>query len=107
MTGKYNDGVPEGTRFSNDHPIVKMLSQKYVGKSEESEKAMIEKWKKIGKLAEELGFQLIYATAIKDFNAQSCFSHIVQLRKVAHDRTHNRTHVGRIESAEFTAHERQ
>ena len=58
-------------------------------------------------LAEELGFQLIYATAIKDFNAQSCFSHIVQLRKVAHDRTHNRTHVGRIESAEFTAHERQ
>jgi chromosome segregation ATPase len=57
-------------------------------------------------LAEALGFQLIYATAIKDFNAQSCFSHIVQLRKVAHDRTHNRTHVGRIESAEFTACEK-
>jgi chromosome segregation ATPase len=58
-------------------------------------------------LAEKLGFQLIYATAIKDFNAQSCFSHIVQLRKVAHDRTYNRTHVGRvnIESAEFTARE--
>ncbi|MCP4296158.1 MAG: hypothetical protein GY786_11165 [Proteobacteria bacterium] len=53
-------------------------------------------------LAKELGFQLIYATAIKDFNAQALFSHFVQLRQVAYDRTHDRVHVNRVESAEFT-----
>lgn len=56
-------------------------------------------------LARNLGFQLIYATAIKDFNAQSLFPHIVQLRQVAHDRANDRVLVNRIESAEFTTFE--
>ena len=61
-------------------------------------------------LAKELGFQLIYATGIKDYNAQSPFSHFIQLRAVASDRINDRTHVNiadiEIECGEFTTYVR-
>jgi aryl-alcohol dehydrogenase-like predicted oxidoreductase len=47
--------MPEGARYNTDQPLWVWLSQKYVGKTEESQKAMVAKWKKLGELASELG----------------------------------------------------
>lgn len=60
-------------------------------------------------LAKELGYQLIYATAIKDFNAQAYFPHVVQLRKTTVDKNSGKTFVDRevqqIESSEYTVYD--
>ena len=58
-------------------------------------------------LAKELGFQLIYATAIKDFSALNLFAHFVPLRHVSHDKANERLHVGvehRLEAVEYTTY---
>lgn len=60
-------------------------------------------------LAKELGYQLIYATAIKDFNAQAYFPHFIQLRKTTVDKNSGRSFVDRdfqhIESSEYTVYD--
>ncbi len=50
------------------------------------------------KLAQELGFQLIYATGIQDFNSQAVFGHLVPIHR-RFDPVNKRVH---LEAAEFT-----
>lgn len=71
LTGKYNDGVPEGSRFSNHQSFfdntVKELQT-------DAGKAKIEKVRKLTKIAEELGgnaAQLALAWAAKNENVST------------------------------------
>ncbi len=73
-----------------DNPFAKATKPEFV-------KAQVE-------LANSLGFQLIYATGIKDLNAISQFAHIVQLRPYSYDKVNGRVNVDKIsiESAEIS-----
>jgi hypothetical protein len=73
-----------------DNPFAKATKPEFV-------KAQVE-------LANSLGFQLIYATGIKDLNAISQFAHIVQLRPFSINKTNEKVKIQKvtIESSEIT-----
>ncbi|GAM83893.1 hypothetical protein ANO11243_018830 [Dothideomycetidae sp. 11243] len=70
LTGKYNEGVPEGSRFANH----KMFDDNVKELQTEEGKAKIEKVRKLSKIAEDLGgnaSQLALAWAIKNPNVST------------------------------------
>ena len=71
LTGKYNDGIPEDSRFATNSAFFKDTVEKL--KSEEGQ-AMIEKVRKLTKVAEKLGAsvsQLSLAWAAKNPNVST------------------------------------
>jgi aryl-alcohol dehydrogenase-like predicted oxidoreductase len=71
LTGKYNDGIPEGSRFANNSDMMKSKIEAL--KSEEGQ-SKIKKVKELTKIAEELGgttTQLALAWAAKNPNVST------------------------------------
>src|SRR5271156_1435605 len=72
LSGKYNDGIPEGSRMAiKDHPLLSHLQKELAS---DAGKAKIEKVKKLSKIAEELGgttAALSLAWLIKNPNVSS------------------------------------
>jgi voltage-dependent potassium channel beta subunit len=71
LTGKYNDGIPEGSRFANHKEV---FGSTIDSLQQEEGKAKIEKVKKLTKIAERLGgnmSQLALAWAAKNPNVST------------------------------------
>ncbi|KXN71717.1 Aldo/keto reductase [Conidiobolus coronatus NRRL 28638] len=71
LTGKYNDGIPEGSRFDSNHPFVVGFLKVFNGPDG---KAKIEKVRKFSKIAERLGAtpaQLSIAWCAKNSNVST------------------------------------
>jgi len=72
LTGKYNDGIPEGSRY---HSNKEMMASNIKELESDAGKAKIQKVKELTKLAEELGgtmTHLALAWAIKNPNVSTC-----------------------------------
>jgi len=72
LTGKYNDGIPEGSRY---HTNKEMMSSNIAALETPEGKAKIEKVKKLTKLAEELGAtttHLALAWTLVNKNVSTC-----------------------------------
>ncbi|KAL2911832.1 hypothetical protein HK105_208682 [Polyrhizophydium stewartii] len=71
LTGKYLEGIPEGSRFSIDNPILQRIRGQY---ETEEGKAKMEKVRKLKTVADELGCslaQLAIAWTIKNPNVST------------------------------------
>lgn len=73
LTGKYNDGLPEGSRFAVN--VQGASSEKAKFLSSDAGKAQLQKVRELTKLAEELGTNmsnLALAWAISNKNVSTC-----------------------------------
>ena len=73
LSGKYNKGIPKGTRFDSSDPTMKMLYENYLGENvrEKTMKVL----KELEGFAKELGCtqaQLAYAWVLKNHNVSVC-----------------------------------
>ena len=73
LSGKYNEGIPEGTKFSDSDPTWKLIFDNYLaGENGERTRKIL---KALGELAKELGCtqpQLAYAWVMKNVNVSVC-----------------------------------
>jgi len=73
LSGKYNNGIPEGTKFSNDNPTWKLIHDTYLA-GEAREKTMAI-FKGLAEIVKELSCtqaQLAYAWVLKNPNVTVC-----------------------------------
>ncbi len=73
LSGKYNNGIPEGTRFDTSDPMLKMVYETHLG--ENVREKTIKLLKGLDEVAKELGStmaQLAYAWTLKNPNVSSC-----------------------------------
>jgi len=73
LSGKYNNGIPAGTRFDTSDPMMKMVYESHLG--ENVREKTIKLLKGLEEIAKELGStqaQLAYAWVLKNPNVSSC-----------------------------------
>ncbi len=73
LTGKYNDGVPEGSRFDSDNGLLKSIFSNYFSDAKKEE--TLKKLKALGEIAKELECsqaQLALAWALANENVSVC-----------------------------------
>ncbi len=83
LSGKYNNGIPEGTRFDTSDPMMKMVYDTYLGENvrEKTTKLL----KGIEGIAKELGStqaQLAYAWVLKNPNVSVCMMGATRVAQV-------------------------
>jgi voltage-dependent potassium channel beta subunit len=73
LTGKYNNGIPEGSRFATNAGLVDLVFKRYLGDSVKD--ATIKKLNELQKIADELGCtlgQLAIAWTLKNKDVSTC-----------------------------------
>jgi len=85
LSGKYNDGIPAGTRYARSHPMYKMLFDRYL--SEEVKEKTLKGLSVLAEVGKELGYtqaQIAYAWVLKRPNVSVCLlgaSNVSQLEE--------------------------
>lgn len=85
LSGKYNEGIPEGTRFARSHPMYKVMFDKYL--SEEVREKTLKGLNVLAEIGKELGYtqaQVAYAWTLKNPNVSVCLlgaSNVSQLEE--------------------------
>ena len=81
LTGKYNDGIPEGSRYDTNKEV---MSSNIKAMETAEGKAKIEKVRKLSRIAEDLGCtmtSLALAWTLKNENVSSCIVGLSSLKE--------------------------
>lgn len=83
LTGKYNDGIPEGSRFDKNQDLIHIFKRFF---SEEKKDKTVESLKKFGEVAKELGCtqaQLAMAWVISNPDVSTALTGATRVEQLA------------------------